>query len=104
MVPFLVCRDVEKSGANRPTLVLFLGILERGESPTSTRSTIALEEIMGILEEAAGAFAAVEGVKKLDPNAGIITEGVAAVAGFEGTGAITNFIEKKEEEKKDDQG
>ncbi|HMG84139.1 MAG TPA: hypothetical protein VK574_00260 [Terracidiphilus sp.] len=59
---------------------------------------------MGILEEAAGAFAAVEGVKKLDPNAGIITEGVAAIAGFEGTEAITNFIEKKEEEHKDQQG
>ena len=59
---------------------------------------------MGILEEAAGAFAAVEGVKKLDPNAGIITEGVAAVADFEGTEAITNFIEKKEEEHKDQQG
>lgn len=59
---------------------------------------------MGILEEAAGAFAAVEGVKKLDPNAGIITEGVAAVAGFEGTEAITNFIEKREEEHKDQQG
>jgi len=59
---------------------------------------------MGILEEAAGAFAAVEGVKKLDPNAGIVTEGVAAIAGFEGTEAITNFIEKKEEEKKDQQG
>lgn len=59
---------------------------------------------MGILEEAAGAFAAVEGVKKLDPNAGIFTEGVAAVAGFEGTEAITNFIDKKEEENKDQQG
>jgi hypothetical protein len=59
---------------------------------------------MGILEEAAGAFAAVEGVKKLDPNAGIITEGVAAIAGFEGTEAITNFIEKKEEGHKDQQG
>ncbi|MGA3031715.1 MAG: hypothetical protein ABSD70_00425 [Terracidiphilus sp.] len=59
---------------------------------------------MGILEEAAGAFAAVEGVKKLDPNAGIITEGVAAVAGFEGTEAITNFIDKKEEEKQENQG
>lgn len=58
---------------------------------------------MGILEEAAGAFAAVEGVKKLDPNAGIITEGVAAVAGFEGTEAITNLIDKKEEEKQDPQ-
>ncbi|GGH07003.1 hypothetical protein [Silvibacterium dinghuense] len=54
---------------------------------------------MGILEEAAGAFAAVEGVKKLDPDAGIITEGVAAIAGFEGTEAITDLIEKKEEAK-----
>ncbi|MGA7106996.1 MAG: hypothetical protein WBV28_03620 [Terracidiphilus sp.] len=58
---------------------------------------------MGILEEAAGAFAAVEGVKKLDPNAGILTEGVAAIAGFEGTEAITNFIDKKEEAKTDQQ-
>ena len=58
---------------------------------------------MGFLEEAAGAVAAVEGVKKLDPNAGILTEGVAAVAGFEGAKAITEFIEKREEEKKDEQ-
>jgi hypothetical protein len=57
---------------------------------------------MGILEEAAGAFAAVEGVKKLDPNAGILTEGVAAVAGFEGAEKITEFIENHEGEKKDE--
>ncbi|MGB7264029.1 MAG: hypothetical protein WBC92_00855 [Terracidiphilus sp.] len=59
---------------------------------------------MGILEELAGAAVAVEGAKKLDPNAGIMTEGMAAVAGFEGTEAIANLIDKKEEEKKDDQG
>jgi hypothetical protein len=59
---------------------------------------------MGILEEAAGAFAAVEGAKKLDPNAGIITEGIAAIAGFEGTKTVTEFIEKKEEEKQQNQG
>ena len=60
---------------------------------------------MGILEEAAGAFAAVEGVKKLDLNAGIVTEGVAAVAGFEGAKEILNLIEeKKEEQKSDSQG
>jgi hypothetical protein len=59
---------------------------------------------MGFLEEAAGAVAAVEGVKKLDPNAGILTEGVAAVAGFEGAKVITEFIEKREEEKKEQQG
>jgi hypothetical protein len=58
---------------------------------------------MGILEEAAGAFAAVEGVKKLDPNAGILTEGVAAIAGFEGVKEITNILEKKEEEKSEQQ-
>ena len=59
---------------------------------------------MGILEEAAGAFAAVEGVKKLDPSAGILTEGVAAIAGFEGTKEITELIDKKEEEKSDSNG
>jgi len=63
-----------------------------------------LEDDMGILEEAAGAFAAVEGAKKLDPNAGIVTEGIAAIAGFEGTKAVTDLIEKKEEENKDSQG
>jgi len=58
---------------------------------------------MGILEEAAGAFAAVEGAKKLDPNAGILTEGVAAIAGFEGTKEVTELIENHEE-KADQQG
>jgi hypothetical protein len=41
---------------------------------------------------------AVEGVKKLDPDASILTEGIAAVAGFEGTKAIVDHFEKKEEE------
>ena len=59
---------------------------------------------MGFLEEAAGAIAAVEGVKKLDPNAGIITDGIAAVAGAEGAKLIGEFIEKKEEEKNSSQG
>jgi len=59
---------------------------------------------MGLLEELAGAAAAVEGAKKLDPNAGIVTEGVAAIAGFEGTEAITGFIHKEEEKKDDSQG
>jgi hypothetical protein len=67
-------------------------------------SSIEKEKHMGLLEEAAGAFVAVEGAKKLDPNAGLLTEAVAAVAGFEGTGAITNFIDKKEEEHKAEEG
>jgi hypothetical protein len=56
---------------------------------------------MGLLDEAekiAGAVAAVEGMKKLDPNAGILTEAAAAITGFEGTEAIKEHFEKKEEE------
>lgn len=53
---------------------------------------------MGLLEELAGAVVAVEGVKKLDPNAGIFTEGIAAIAGFEGAKAIEEHLEKKDEE------
>jgi hypothetical protein len=55
---------------------------------------------MGLLDEAeklAGAVVAVEGMKKLDPNASILTEGAAAVAGFEGTGAVVERLENKEE-------
>ncbi|MGC2162356.1 MAG: hypothetical protein WA634_10630 [Silvibacterium sp.] len=58
---------------------------------------------MGLLEEAAGAFAAVEGAKKLDPNAGIVTEGVAAVAGFEGVEKLTEHFENKDADKTDQQ-
>ncbi len=53
---------------------------------------------MGLFEEIAGAVVAVEGVKKLDPNAGILTEGLAAIAGYEGTEAVVDHFEKKEEE------
>ena len=52
---------------------------------------------MGILEELAGAAVAVEGAKKLDPNAGIIEEGAAAIAGFKGTEALIDHFEKKED-------
>jgi hypothetical protein len=58
---------------------------------------------MGLLEDAekiAGAVVAVEGVKKLDPNASILTEGAAAIAGFEGVKAIQEHVEKKEENQK----
>ncbi len=61
---------------------------------------------MGLMDEAeklAGAVAAVEGLKKLDPNASILTEGAAAVAGFEGAGAIKEHLEKKKEEEESQQ-
>jgi hypothetical protein len=55
---------------------------------------------MGILEEVIGAVVAVEGVKKLDPNASILTEGIAAVAGYKGVEAVTEHLENKEAEDK----
>ena len=56
---------------------------------------------MGLLEDAekiVGAVVAVEGVKKLDPNASILTEGAAAIAGYKGAEAIADHLEKKEED------
>ena len=55
---------------------------------------------MSFLEEAekiAGAVVAVEGMKKLDPNASFITEAAAAITGYEGAGAIAEHMEKKDE-------
>ncbi len=58
---------------------------------------------MGLLDEAekiAGAVAAVEATKKLDPNASMLTEGAAAIAGFEGVKAVEEHFENKEEGEK----
>ncbi len=55
---------------------------------------------MDFIEEAekiAAAVAAVEGMKKLDPNASILTEAAAAITGFEGAGAIADRLKKKNE-------
>lgn len=56
---------------------------------------------MGILDiagEIAGAVAAVEGAEKLDPDAGLLTKGIAAVAGFKGAGALESLVGQKEGE------
>jgi hypothetical protein len=49
-------------------------------------------------EKLAGAVIAVEGLKKVDPNAGFLAEGAAAIAGFEGAGAIEEHFEKKKQD------
>jgi hypothetical protein len=57
---------------------------------------------MGFMEDAeklAGVVVAVEGVKKVDPNASILTEGAAAVAGWKGAEAIEEHLDNKEETK-----
>jgi len=63
------------------------------------------ERDMGLLDEVgkiAGAVAAVEAAEKVDPEAGLLTKGIAAVAGFEGAGKLESLVEKKEDEKQDD--
>jgi hypothetical protein len=63
------------------------------------------ERDMGLLDEVgkiAGAVAAVEAAEKVDPEAGLLTKGVAAIAGFEGAGKLESLVENKEEEKPDD--
>jgi hypothetical protein len=58
-----------------------------------------MERPMGLLDEfgkVAGAVAAVEAAEKVDPDAGLLTKGIAAIAGFEGAGALESLVEKKE--------
>lgn len=47
---------------------------------------------MGLLNEVIGAVVAVEAVEKLDPGAGILKEGMAAIAGFEGEKVVEEKI------------
>ena len=51
--------------------------------------------IPGTLGETAGTAAAVEALEKADPNASLLTKGMAAVAGFKGAGALEALIERK---------
>jgi hypothetical protein len=60
---------------------------------------------MGLLDEMgkiAGAVAAVEAAEKIDPDAGLLTKGIAAVARFEGAGKLESMLEKRDDEKQDD--
>ena len=51
-------------------------------------------DLMKDIEEIAGAVAAVEAIKKVDPDAGIITEAAAAITGFKATGGIGEKLEE----------
>jgi hypothetical protein len=67
-------------------------------------SLFYLEIIMGLMdfiEEVAGAVVAVEAVKKLDPEAGLLTEGLAAFAGYKGVEKLKEHFEDSED--KDDE-
>jgi len=49
---------------------------------------------MGLLNEIIGAVVAEEAVDKLDPEAGLLKKGLAAVAGFEGEKVIEEKIDE----------
>lgn len=49
-------------------------------------------------EKVVGAVVAVEAAKKINPEANILEEAAAAVAGYKGTGLVKDAIEKKEDE------
>ena len=44
--------------------------------------------ILDFVEEAAGAFAADKALEAVDPNAGLLAKGAAAIAGFEGVSKL----------------
>lgn len=49
-----------------------------------------------------GAIAAVEALEKANPDASTLTKGVAAIAGFEGAGALERLIEHNGQPSGDD--
>ncbi len=52
--------------------------------------------LLDLVEEVAGAVAAVEGMKKLNPEAGMLTEAAAALAGYKGVEGIKEHLEGQE--------
>lgn len=60
-------------------------------------------DLMKDLEEVAGAVAAVEGIKKVDPDAGLITEAAAAITGFKAAGGLGEKLEEMLEHKKEEE-
>ena len=48
--------------------------------------------IMDFIEEAAGALGADKALEAVDPNAGILAKGAAAIAGFEGVSMLKNRL------------
>lgn len=52
--------------------------------------------ILDFVEEAAGAFAADKALEAVDPNAGLLAKGAAAIAGFKGVEAVKDHFAQPE--------
>lgn len=46
-----------------------------------------------LIEEVGGAIAAEQAAEAIDPNAGVLVKGAAAVAGFMGASSLSNALE-----------
>ncbi|HSY27681.1 MAG TPA: hypothetical protein VK832_09280 [Burkholderiaceae bacterium] len=51
--------------------------------------------LLNLIEEAAGTIVAVEGLEKVDPNAGLLAKGAAAFAGFKGAEILQEKLTEK---------
>jgi hypothetical protein len=54
-----------------------------------------------LIEEVGGAIAAEQAAEAVDPNAGILVKGAAAVAGFMGVGKLSDTLEAHADAKRD---
>ena len=48
--------------------------------------------VLDFVEKAAGAFAADKALEAVDPNAGLLAKGAAAIAGFEGVSKLKEAL------------
>ena len=53
--------------------------------------------LLNLIEKVAGAVVAIKAVEKLDPNAGLLTEGMAAFAVYKGVEAVKEHMEQTPE-------
>lgn len=52
--------------------------------------------IMDFIEEAAGALGADKALEAVDPNAGLLAKGAAAIAGFEGVAKLKEHFDEND--------
>jgi hypothetical protein len=83
-------------GKRRPAISARSIALRHSFNQRLTDTVIAMG-ILNTVGEIAGAVAAVDAAEKVDSDAGLLTKGIAAVAGFEGAKKLEELAEKKED-------
>jgi hypothetical protein len=83
-------------GKRQPAMSARSSALRHSFNQRLTDTVIAMG-ILNTVGEIAGAVAAVDAAEKVDPDAGLLTKGIAAVAGFEGAKKLEELAEKKDD-------